>query len=83
MFKITHVQQHNCNYNTVIFWAVSEYQKIVTEGESDGTDVVSSIVSKKEYDCVICNQTTPSTDDKPMGLVVLLQVCRLIYLFLE
>ena len=25
------------------------------------------------YDCVICNQSTPSTQDKPMGLVTLLQ----------
>jgi hypothetical protein len=32
------------------------------------------LASKKEYDCVICNQTTPSTEDKPMGLVVLVQV---------
>nr|CAD7398319.1 unnamed protein product [Timema poppensis] len=31
------------------------------------------LASKKEYDCVICNQTTPSTEDKPMGLVVLVQ----------
>lgn len=29
--------------------------------------------NKQEYDCVICNQTSPSTDDKPMGLVVLVQ----------
>ncbi|KAL0268005.1 UNVERIFIED_CONTAM: hypothetical protein PYX00_010107 [Menopon gallinae] len=28
---------------------------------------------KSEYDCVICNQTTPSTQEKPMGLVVLVQ----------
>lgn len=34
----------------------------------------ATLVSKKEYDCVICNQTTPSTEDKPMGLIVLLQV---------
>lgn len=26
-----------------------------------------------EYDCVICNQTTPSTSDNPVGLVTLLQ----------
>jgi len=25
------------------------------------------------YDCVICNQATPSTDDRPLGLVALLQ----------
>lgn len=33
----------------------------------------SVLASKQEYDCVICNQTTPSTEDKPMGLVVLVQ----------
>uniref|UniRef100_A0A0C9QRP8 E3 ubiquitin-protein ligase n=1 Tax=Fopius arisanus TaxID=64838 RepID=A0A0C9QRP8_9HYME len=33
----------------------------------------TSVTSKKEYDCVICNQTTPSTEEKPMGLVVLVQ----------
>lgn len=27
----------------------------------------------RTYDCVICNQATPSTEDKPMGLVVLVQ----------
>lgn len=34
--------------------------------------------SRQEYDCVICNQTTPSTEDEPMGLVVLVQVSLLI-----
>jgi len=28
---------------------------------------------RREYDCVHCKETTPSTHDKPMGLVVLLQ----------
>ncbi|KAI4457238.1 ubiquitin ligase e3 alpha-related [Holotrichia oblita] len=31
------------------------------------------LISTKEYDCVICSQSTPSTEDKPMGLVVLVQ----------
>ena len=31
------------------------------------------LVEEKLYDCVICNQNTPSTDEKPMGLVALLQ----------
>ncbi|KAK7870457.1 hypothetical protein R5R35_000735 [Gryllus longicercus] len=31
------------------------------------------LASKRDYDCVICSQTTPSTEDKPMGLVVLVQ----------
>lgn len=39
----------------------------------------TKLTSKKEYDCVICNQTTPSSEDKPMGLVVLVQV---MFLFL-
>ncbi|RUS70818.1 hypothetical protein EGW08_021418, partial [Elysia chlorotica] len=29
--------------------------------------------SAKEYDCAICNQTTPSTGQRPVGLVVFLQ----------
>lgn len=37
----------------------------------------TKLASKKEYDCVICNQTTPSSEDKPMGLVVLVQVKHL------
>lgn len=28
---------------------------------------------KQEYDCVICNQSSPSTEEKPMGCVVLVQ----------
>ncbi|XP_075237272.1 ubr3 ubiquitin ligase isoform X2 [Lycorma delicatula] len=40
------------------------------EGGDDASHVRSN---KKEYDCVICNQTTPSTDDKLMGLAVLVQ----------
>lgn len=35
-------------------------------------------VSKQEYDCVICNQSTPSTEDKPMGLVVWIQATSVI-----
>ncbi|XP_034951822.1 E3 ubiquitin-protein ligase Ubr3 [Chelonus insularis] len=38
----------------------------------------SNISSKKEYDCVICNQTTPSMEDKPMGLVVLVQATSVV-----
>ncbi|GLV32959.1 Ubr3 ubiquitin ligase [Carabus blaptoides fortunei] len=55
------------------------------EEASTGMDWTSSTASetaqepaavmrnKQEYDCVICNQTTASTEDKPMGLVVLVQ----------
>ncbi|KAF5282499.1 hypothetical protein FQR65_LT14269 [Abscondita terminalis] len=36
------------------------------------------LVSKLEYDCVICNQSTASTEDKPMGLVVLVQATSVV-----
>jgi len=37
------------------------------EVEQTGTNI------RREYDCVHCHQTQTSTEDKPMGLVVLLQ----------
>lgn len=43
-----------------------------TATDEQGAAAASS-TSRQEYDCVICNQTTPSTEDKPMGLVVLVQ----------
>lgn len=38
-------------------------------------DFAASEVMESEvlYDCVICGQSGPSTDDRPFGLVVLLQ----------
>lgn len=36
------------------------------------------LLSKQEYDCVICNQSTASTEDKPMGLVVLVQATSVV-----
>lgn len=42
----------------------------VNSGSMEWQDNESSC---QEYDCVICNQTTASTEDKPMGLVVLVQ----------
>ncbi|KAG5894127.1 hypothetical protein JTB14_004065 [Gonioctena quinquepunctata] len=36
------------------------------------------LVKQQEYDCVICNQSTPSTEDQPMGLVVLIQATSVI-----
>lgn len=31
---------------------------------------------EKEYDCIICNTTSPSAEENPIGLVVLVQVSR-------
>ncbi|KAK0089869.1 hypothetical protein PV325_004892 [Microctonus aethiopoides] len=44
----------------------------------DQTETPNQLASIKEYDCVICNQTTPSTEDKPMGLVVLVQATSVV-----
>ncbi|XP_054287000.1 E3 ubiquitin-protein ligase Ubr3-like isoform X1 [Macrosteles quadrilineatus] len=47
-----------------------------TEDEALGMDwdgAEQVLTTKKEYDCVICSQTSPSTDEKPMGLAVLVQ----------
>ncbi|CAD6218621.1 GSCOCG00011463001-RA-CDS [Cotesia congregata] len=44
----------------------------------DQSETSSQLTSKREYDCVICNRTTSSTDDKPMGLVVLVQATSVI-----
>ncbi|XP_020290278.1 E3 ubiquitin-protein ligase UBR3 isoform X2 [Pseudomyrmex gracilis] len=44
----------------------------------DQEENTTRLASKKEYDCVICNQTTPSSEDKPMGLAVLVQSSSII-----
>lgn len=48
------------------------------ESESCGNDAMEVEEEQperhKEYDCVICNQSIPSTPERPVGLVVLLQV---------
>ncbi|XP_043683976.1 E3 ubiquitin-protein ligase Ubr3 isoform X1 [Vespula pensylvanica] len=44
----------------------------------DQEDDTTKLTRQKEYDCVICNQTTPSSEDKPMGLVVLVQATSVI-----
>ncbi|XP_017880886.1 E3 ubiquitin-protein ligase Ubr3 isoform X2 [Ceratina calcarata] len=36
-------------------------------------DDATKLTSKKEYDCVICSQSSPSTENNPIGLVVLFQ----------
>ncbi|XP_011691605.1 PREDICTED: E3 ubiquitin-protein ligase UBR3 isoform X2 [Wasmannia auropunctata] len=46
--------------------------------EWDQEENETKMTSKKEYHCVICNQTTPSSEDKPMGLVVLVQATSVI-----
>ncbi|XP_073970772.1 ubr3 ubiquitin ligase isoform X1 [Rhodnius prolixus] len=44
-----------------------------TKGSGGSSSSRTGLSRRKEYDCVICNQTSASTDDKPMGLAVLVQ----------
>ncbi|XP_039300953.1 E3 ubiquitin-protein ligase Ubr3-like, partial [Nilaparvata lugens] len=56
-----------------------QFMERTLETEDDGMDWEAGeensqmLSNKKEYDCVICNQTSPSTDEKLMGLAVLVQ----------
>ncbi|KAL5006565.1 hypothetical protein ScPMuIL_015371 [Solemya velum] len=43
------------------------------EMESGDCESEKEKMEEEEYDCVICGQTTPSTSEKTMGLVILLQ----------
>ncbi|XP_075465223.1 E3 ubiquitin-protein ligase UBR3 isoform X3 [Ascaphus truei] len=55
------------------------FMETAMDVESPESDVAMEIaaserqVSEPVYDCVICGQSGPSTDDRPTGLVVLLQ----------
>lgn len=46
----------------------------------EGSDEPLQVV-QKEYHCVICGQSSPSKEDKPMGLVVLVQVHNFIQFY--
>lgn len=41
------------------------------EGQKEEEEEVGACV--QGYDCVICGQTTSSTEDRPVGMVTLLQ----------
>ncbi|XP_068101659.1 E3 ubiquitin-protein ligase UBR3 isoform X3 [Hyperolius riggenbachi] len=55
------------------------FMETAMDVESPESDVAMEIaaaeqqVSEPSYDCVICGQSGPSTEDRPIGLVVLLQ----------
>lgn len=69
-------------YDKIVLWSYSllffhiKYtdEAGVSGMDWDQEDDTTKLTRQKEYDCVICNQTTPSSEDKPMGLVVLVQV---------
>lgn len=39
----------------------------------DEPENVEEVTREKEYDCIICNLTSPSTESNPIGLVVLIE----------
>jgi E3 ubiquitin-protein ligase UBR3 len=43
------------------------------EDQTDSQASGASVLRPQEYECVICSQTTPSTNDKLIGMVALLQ----------
>ena len=49
------------------------FSEVEDESEAGRDKGAASAAEKQMYDCVICNQATPSTDDRPLGLVALLQ----------
>ncbi len=46
--------------------------------ESNSSDPGDIQIKAVEYDCVICNQTGPSTPSNPIGLIILLQASSLL-----
>ncbi|XP_057658362.1 E3 ubiquitin-protein ligase Ubr3 isoform X2 [Diorhabda carinulata] len=48
------------------------------DDDDDEDNEEEKVVKQQEYDCVICNQSSPSTDEHPMGLVVLIQATSII-----
>ncbi|KAK2143057.1 hypothetical protein LSH36_882g00050 [Paralvinella palmiformis] len=48
-------------------------EKVISMHLDEETEVQQRIMKEQVYDCVICNQTTSSNEDRPVGLVTLLQ----------
>uniref|UniRef100_A0A6P7GK94 E3 ubiquitin-protein ligase n=1 Tax=Diabrotica virgifera virgifera TaxID=50390 RepID=A0A6P7GK94_DIAVI len=46
--------------------------------EEEEEEEEEEVAKQQEYDCVICNQSSPSTEEQPMGLVVLIQATSII-----
>lgn len=63
---------------TYIYMYILRSLLVVGENKMDweGSDTIptKAEVTQKQYDCGICSQTSPSTDENPIGLVILVQV---------
>ncbi|XP_019758460.2 E3 ubiquitin-protein ligase Ubr3 isoform X2 [Dendroctonus ponderosae] len=46
-----------------------EQERMETDENGETLDQSNISISKQEYDCAICNITSPSTEEMPMGLV--------------
>jgi len=54
---------------------VTEEEDLTGADSVEEQEMDTTSTGRQLYDCVICNQTTHSTAEKLMGLVVLVQVC--------
>jgi hypothetical protein len=53
---------------------VTEEEDLTGADSVEEQEMDTTLSGRQVYDCVICNQTTHSTAEKLMGLVVLVQV---------
>jgi E3 ubiquitin-protein ligase UBR3 len=60
------------------FMAQAMESEIDMEGIDDDEDELLEAAREKEYDCIICNTTGPSTESNPMGLVVYVESTSLV-----
>lgn len=58
--------------------AMEEEEAAAAANQMDWNNEDEVLISKQEYHCVICNQSSVSTEDRPMGLVVLVQATSVI-----
>lgn len=55
-----------------------EEQEAAAANQMDWSTEDEVLVSKQEYHCVICKKNSVSTEDKPMGLIVLVQATSVV-----
>ena len=72
------IKQFSCEVSVKFFFVVSltfiNFGHADMESDEDKfEDAVPSFPPENLYDCVICNQSTPSTKERPILLVSLLQ----------
>ena len=62
----------NCKDEMCLLYYLESSTGMKGNTSTDDDSVLEDLV--EEYACVICANTTPSSEDRPVGMVVLLQV---------